>query len=68
MDIFGVRGSEHVTALVGPDGDTIERFTVKRGELHQIQFTVDRPGHYQLVCLSHQPTMTTNIHVLPTSG
>jgi plastocyanin len=64
MEIFGIRGSEHETVLEGP-GLESQHFTVKRGELHQIEFTVDEPGHYQLICLTHQPTMTTNIHVLP---
>jgi plastocyanin len=68
MDIFGVRGSEHHTILVGPDGFEPIEFNVRRGELHQIEFTVDQPGLYQLICLTHPPTMTTNIHVLPTGA
>jgi plastocyanin len=66
MEVFGVRGSEHGTVLVDSDGDSVEQFTVKRGELHQIQFTADKPGLYQLICVDHAPTMTTNITVLPT--
>lgn len=66
MDVFGVRGSEHHTMLVGPDGFESIEFTVGRGELHQIEFTVDQPGLYQLICLTHPPTMVTNIHVWPT--
>ena len=65
MEIFGVRGSEHGTFLVDPDGETVEHFTVKRGDLHQIQFTADKAGRWQLTCVDHSPTMTTNIHVLP---
>lgn len=67
MDIFGVRGSEHPTVLVGPDGFEPIEVGVERGGLQQIEFTVDQPGLYQLICLLHQPTMTTNIHVLPST-
>ena len=64
MEIFGVRGGEHDTVLQGP-GIESQHVTVKRGELHQVEFTAEEPGLYQLICLTHQPTMTTNIHVLP---
>ena len=63
MDIFGVRGSEHDIVLEIPGQE--QEFTVFRGELHQIEFTVDEPGRYQLVCETHPPTMTANITVLP---
>jgi plastocyanin len=66
MEVFGVRGNEHHTILVGPEGFEEIEFTVLRGGLEQIEFTVDQPGLYQLICLTHPPTMTTNIHVLPT--
>lgn len=65
MEVLGVRGSEHHNVLVGPDGFESIEFTVKRGELHSIEFTVDQPGLYQLHCLTHPPTMTSNILVLP---
>lgn len=65
MEVFGIRGNEHHSILVGPEGfDPIE-FTVLRGGLEKVEFTVDQPGLYQLICLTHPPTMTTNIHVLP---
>ena len=63
MDIFGVRGSEHDLVLEIPGQE--QEFTVFRGELHQIEFTVDEPGRFQLVCETHPPTMVTNITVLP---
>jgi plastocyanin len=65
MEIFGVRGGQHGTTLVDPDGEQVEHVTVKRGELHQIEFTADKAGLYQLICADHPPTMSTNIHVLP---
>jgi plastocyanin len=65
MEVLGVRGSEHETVLAGPDGFEPIQFNVKRGELHSIEFTVDQPGLYQLICLTHPPTMTSNILVLP---
>jgi plastocyanin len=65
MEVFGVRGSSHENILVGPDGFEPIQFTVNRGELASIEFTVDRPGLYQIFCMSHQPSMTANIHVLP---
>jgi plastocyanin len=65
MEVFGVRGNVHENVLMGPDGFEPIAFTVRRGELHSIEFTVDQPGLYQLICLTHPPTMTSNIHVLP---
>ena len=72
MEIFGVRGSHHETILEDPDGKQVKgpdgeaiSFNVKRGELHVIEFTVEKPGIYRLVCTTHLPTMVMNIHVLP---
>lgn len=72
MEILGVRGGHHGNILVDPDGERVQgpdgndiRFDVKRGELHQIEFTADKTGVYQLICVDHTPTMAMNIHVLP---
>jgi plastocyanin len=65
MEVFGIRGNEHETVLAGPNGFEPIQFNVKRGGLHSFEFTVDQPGLYQLICLTHPPTMTSNIHVLP---
>lgn len=72
LEVLGVRGDSHATVLedptggpvVGPDGEEIE-FTVNRGGLEVIEFTVDQTGLYQLICYDHLPTMIMNIHVLP---
>lgn len=65
LEIFGIRGSEHETVLESPSGEALEHFTVKRGELHEIEFTADEAGVYELICVTHPPTMTTRITVLP---
>ncbi len=47
----------------GPDGEAIV-FTVHRGELKKVEFKVEQPGVYRLVCQDHLPTMVMNIHVM----
>ncbi len=71
MEILGVRGAHHENVLLDPDGEPVAGpdgtdivFTVRRGELHVIEFTTEKTGIYTLVCVTHQPTMTMNIHVL----
>jgi plastocyanin len=64
MELFGIRGDQHDVVLEGP-GLESQTVTVNRGELHTLEFTVDEPGHYQLICTTHPPTQTANIHVLP---
>jgi plastocyanin len=64
LEILGVRGNEHHTILVDPDGENVGETTVERGGVHTLQFTAEKPGIYELICVDHPPTMTTYIHVL----
>lgn len=72
LEIFGVRGGTHGTILEDPEGNRVQEpdgedivFSVHRGELKKIEFTVEKSGIYHLICYDHQPTMVMNIHVLP---
>ncbi len=64
LEILGVRGNQHHSILVDPDGERLDDVNVERGGLHTMSFTADKAGIYELVCADHQPTMTTYIHVL----
>jgi hypothetical protein len=65
LEMLGVRGTTHQSVLLDPEGKELAGFTVYRGGLEVVDFTVEKVGVYRLICLDHQPTMTLHIHSLP---
>jgi plastocyanin len=63
LEILGVNGAEHPTAIEGYDVN----FTVKRGELTTVKFTADKAGVFAFRCGIHQPSMVGELIVLPGS-
>ena len=61
LEIIGINGAEHVSSLPPYS----EKFTVKRGQLTKVIFTASRAGIFPIVCVSHQPSMTGALVVLP---
>ena len=61
LEIIGINGAEHVSSLP----PYVEKFTVKRGQLTKVTFTASRAGIFPIVCVSHQPSMTGALVVLP---
>jgi plastocyanin len=69
--IFVDEGDEVTLEFVGINGDshptTIEAygqaFELKRGHVHSVTFTADKPGRHSIVCSAHQPTMVSELIV-----
>lgn len=61
LEIIGINGAEHVSSLP----PYAEKFTVKRGQLTRVTFTVSRAGIFPILCVNHQPSMTGYLVVLP---
>ncbi len=61
LEIIGINGKEHLSSLP----PYVDRFTVKRGQLTRVTFTANRAGIFPIVCVSHQPSMTGYLVVLP---
>lgn len=61
LEIIGINGAEHVSSLP----PYLQSFTVKRGQLTRVTFTANRAGVFPIICVSHQPSMTGYLVVLP---
>jgi len=61
LEIIGINGKEHVSSLP----PYVNSFNVKRGQLTKVSFTASRAGIFPIVCVSHQPSMTGYLVVLP---
>lgn len=61
LEIVGINGAEHVSSLP----PYVNSFTVKRGQITRVSFTAERPGTFPILCVSHQPTMTGYLIVMP---
>lgn len=61
LKFYGVNGDEHPTTIDGYD----QEFTVRRGELTEVQFVADKVGTFQITCHAHPPTMVAHLVVLP---
>lgn len=61
LEIIGINGAEHVSTIPG----FVPSFTVRRGQITRVSFTANRAGVFSIVCVSHQPTMTGYLVVLP---
>jgi hypothetical protein len=61
LNILGVNGALHLITVNG----YVEPFELHRGELKTVTFTADRAGTIDFICHVHQPTMHSEIIVLP---
>jgi hypothetical protein len=61
IDFVGINGAEHPTVIEGYD----KSFTLKRGEVKPVTFKADKPGVFKIICSAHQPTMVSELIVMP---
>jgi plastocyanin len=61
IDFVGINGAEHPTELRGL-GRT---FSLRRGQVHRVEFVAEAPGVHPVICGTHQPSMRGEIVVLP---
>jgi plastocyanin len=62
LNFVGVQGMSHTIHVEGEGVD--EKFTLKRGYLHTVDFTPTKPGVVEIECYDHQPSMNGEIVVL----
>jgi plastocyanin len=62
LNFVGVQGMSHTIHVEGDGVD--EKFTLKRGYLHTVDFTPTKPGVIEIECYDHQPSMKGEIVVL----
>jgi hypothetical protein len=60
IDFVGINGAEHPTTL----GSLAPNFTLRRGQVHRVEFTADVPGVHPMICSAHLPSMRGEIVVL----
>ncbi len=66
LTVFVANGDHHEVQVTAPDGQVlVPKATWDRGREYRIWFVAAKPGTYQLNCLTHAPTMTATILVLP---
>ena len=63
LEVLGINGASHPTTIEGYDIS----FEVKRGQLNRVTFTADKPGVFRIICSAHQPAMTGQLVVLPST-
>ncbi len=61
LEIIGINGAEHAASLP----PFVQSFRVKRGQLTRVTFTANRAGLFPVLCVTHQPSMTGYLVVLP---
>lgn len=61
LEIIGINGAEHVASLP----PFVNSFTVRRGQLTRVSFNASRAGMFPILCVTHQPSMTGYLVVLP---
>ena len=61
LEIWGVNGASHASEVEG----YAKKFVAKRGQLTTVTFVADKPGIFRIVCLDHQPSMESQLVVLP---
>lgn len=61
LKIFGVNAKSH--QIVIPDFD--KSFTVYRGQLATSVFKVNKTGIFPITCITHRPSHTADLVVLP---
>jgi plastocyanin len=68
LHTFILNGNSHTVRVEGPDGSTVvEDVEMNRGRTYNLKFDATQAGVYKLICLTHEPTMTADIVVLPAS-
>ena len=68
LHTFILNGNSHTVRVEGPDGSTVvQDVEMNRGRTYNLKFDATQAGVYKLICLTHAPTMTADIVVLPTS-
>lgn len=66
LHFFVLNGNKHTVWIEGPDGETVVDETVmNRGREYNITVKPTKAGVYRLICITHAPTMTAEIVVLP---
>jgi len=66
LRIFIINGDKHTTWVEGPDGsEVVAEQEQNRGREYVLEFTASQVGNYVLHCNEHDPTMHSNITVLP---
>jgi plastocyanin len=61
LEFVGINGAAHPTEIRGLG----KAFTLTRGQVTRVEFRADKPGVYLVICSAHQPSMRSEIVVLP---
>jgi plastocyanin len=61
LEFVGINGSGHPITIEAYG----QSFELKRGHVHKVTFTADKPGRHSIICSVHQPTMTAELIVAP---
>jgi hypothetical protein len=61
LEILGVNGTRHDSSIAG----YVDSFVVERGKLTSLSFVAGKPGVFKIACTIHQPSMTSELVVLP---
>jgi plastocyanin len=61
LEFVGINGAGH-PVTIDAYGQTFE---LKRGHVHKVTFTADKPGRHSIVCSAHLPTMVSELIVAP---
>lgn len=61
LEFIGINGASHPTTIEAYG----QVFELKRGHIHKVTFTADKPGRHSIICSAHQPTMTSELIVAP---
>jgi hypothetical protein len=61
LEFVGINGASHPTTIEAYG----QVFELKRGHVHKVKFTADKPGRHSIICSVHQPTMTSELIVTP---
>jgi plastocyanin len=66
LTVFVVNGDAHAVRITDPGGRDVAAVTVwNRGREYKIAWVAEKPGPYELTCLTHAPTMSATFLVLP---
>jgi plastocyanin len=68
LTVFVVNGDTHAVRIIDPAGRDVAAAAVwNRGREYKLAWLADKPGAYELRCLTHAPTMSATFLVLPRS-
>ncbi len=63
LEILGVNGAAHDGFIEG----YVDGFVVQRGRVTSLSFVANKAGVFQIGCNTHQPSMSAELVVLPTT-